>query len=126
MKHLGLAMMAGGTLLLSACVSHEYGLIDPVQNRPYGYSEKPSGPNQMTVTTFGLDTLRAKSYWKQRVAELCPKGDAEENVYLADYAALPNMFGPVQSGATMQGTVSCPDIQNAASVLNPEQDNPDS
>ena len=98
---------AGGIILLSACVSHEYGLINAADNRPFGYNERVVGENQVIVQAVGPNSALARSYFDLRVSELCPFGDANTNIYRANFAAAPNMFGPIEMGAVMEGTVTC-------------------
>jgi hypothetical protein len=114
-----LLIFAGSISILPACVSHEYGLINSAENRPFGYSERASGESQIIVRTIAPNKMLAKSYWAQRVNELCPSGDAETNVYKAHFAAAPNMFGPVEMGAVMEGTVSCDGISDRSEAFAP-------
>ncbi|MEM1087334.1 MAG: hypothetical protein AAGH90_06365 [Pseudomonadota bacterium] len=109
MKHSLGGMLCASTLVLSACASTDYGPIDPAQNRIYGYSERMQDDGIFILEAVGTKPDMAREFWMKRVEELCPDGDAETNIFAADYAGAPNMFGsePLALGAVMKGTVSC-------------------
>lgn len=112
--------VAASLLLLSGCISTEYGPLEGQPNGSYGYRERLMEDGRYTLLAVHPSNDEAHAIWDRRARELCGGEFANKNIFRAvrptvlyqSYGGMPGLVeiegyltcrqpeAPVQPGAT--------------------------